>query len=100
MELEIAVLFIVFIILILWEIKADFVLLIFGFAAYLFLLFYIGISDPIESIVSMIEFLIFNPLGLILLIIPVGIYSIKKYYKKKREKLLMSRSSFLSNDKQ
>ncbi len=83
MELEIAVLFIIFIILILWEIKADFVLLIFGFAAYLFLLFYIGVSDPIGSLISIIEFLIFNPLGLILLIIPMGIYSIKKYSKKK-----------------
>ena len=60
MEMEIAVLFIIFIILILWEIKADFVLLIFGFAAYLFLLFYIGVSDPIGSFVSIVEFLIFN----------------------------------------
>ena len=83
MELEIAVLFIIFIILILWEIKADFVLLIFGFAAYLFLLFYIGVSNPIESILSIIDFLIFNPLGLILIIIPAGIYSVKKFNKKK-----------------
>ncbi|MHA2037257.1 MAG: hypothetical protein ACW972_03020 [Promethearchaeota archaeon] len=83
MELEIAVLFIFFIILILWEIKADFVLLIFGFAAYLFLLFYIGSADPLGSFVSIIDFLIFNPLGLLLLIIPLGLYSIYKYNKRK-----------------
>ena len=94
MELEIAVLFIIFIILILWEVKADFVLLIFGFAAYLFLLFYVGVSDPVGTIMSMIEFLIFNPMGLILLIIPIGIYCIKKYNKISRENLQKSNSSF------
>ena len=83
MELELAVLFIFFIILILWEIKADFVLLIFGFAAYLFVLFFIGSSDPLGSIVSIVEFLIFNPLGILLLIIPLGIFSVYKYCKRK-----------------
>ncbi len=83
MELEIAVLFIFFIILILWEIKADFVLLIFGFAAYLFLLFYIGSSDPLGSIISIIDFLIFNPLGLLLLIVPLGLFGVYKYSKRK-----------------
>ena len=83
MELDIAVLFIISLILILWEIKADFVLLIFGFAAYLFLLFYISSSDPLVSIVSMVDFLIFNPLGLLLLLIPLGIFAVYKYCKKK-----------------
>ena len=83
MELELAVLFIFFIILILWEIKADFVLLIFGFAAYLFLLFFIGSSDPLGSIVSIVEFLILNPLGILLLIIPLGIFGVYKYCKRK-----------------
>ncbi|MFX1374582.1 MAG: hypothetical protein ACFFA0_02110 [Promethearchaeota archaeon] len=83
MEVEIAILFILFIILILWEIKADFVLLIFGFAAYLFLLFYIATSDPLEIMISILDFFIFNPLGLLLLIIPVGIFGIYKYFKKK-----------------
>lgn len=83
MELDISVLFIISLILILWEIKADFVLLIFGFAAYIFLLFYISTSDPLASIVSMVNFLIFNPLGLLLLIIPLGIFAVYKYFKKK-----------------
>lgn len=83
MELDLAVLFIFFIILILWEIKADFVLLIFGFAAYLFLLFFIGSSDPLGSIVSIVEFLILNPLGILLLIIPLGIFGVYKYCKRK-----------------
>ena len=83
MELNIAILFIISLILILWEIKADFVLLIFGFAAYLFLLFYIGTSDPLASIVSVVNFLIFNPLGLLLLLIPLGILGVYKYSKKK-----------------
>ena len=85
MELEIAVLFIFFIILILWEIKADFVLLIFGFAAYLFLLFYIGSSDPLGSIVSIVDFLIFNPFGILFLIIPIGLISVYKYRKKNNQ---------------
>ncbi len=83
MELNIAVLFIISLILILWEIKADFVLLIFGFAAYIFLLFYISTSDPLASLVSMVNFLIFNPLGLLLLLIPLGIFGVYKYCKKK-----------------
>jgi len=83
MELDLAVLFIFFIILILWEIKADFVLLIFGFAAYLFVLFFIGSSDPLGSIVSIVEFLILNPLGILLLIIPLGIFGVYKYCKRK-----------------
>lgn len=83
MELDLAVLFIFFIILILWEIKADFVLLIFGFAAYLFLLFFIGSSDPLGSIVSIVEFLIFNPLGILILIVPLGIFGVYKYSKRK-----------------
>ena len=83
MELDLAVLFIFFIILILWEIKADFVLLIFGFAAYLFVLFFIGSSDPLGSMVSIVEFLILNPLGILLLIIPLGIFSVYKYCKRK-----------------
>ncbi len=87
MELEIAVLFILFIILILWEIKADFVLLIFGFAAYLFLLFYVGTSDPLGTFISILKFLIFNPLGLLILIIPSGIISVYKYCKKNRKNL-------------
>lgn len=84
MEVEIAILFILFIILILWEIKADFVLLIFGFAAYLFLLFYIGASDPLANMISILDFLIFNPFGLLLLVIPLGIFSAYKYLKKKQ----------------
>jgi len=83
MELDLAVLFIFFIILILWEIKADFVLLIFGFAAYLFLLFFIGSSDPLGTIVSIVEFLIFNPSGILILIIPLGIFGVYKYCKRK-----------------
>lgn len=85
MEIEIAVLFIFFIILILWEIKADFVLLIFGFAAYLFLIFYISSSDPLESIISIVNFLILNPLGLIFLIIPLGLFGLYKYLKLKNK---------------
>lgn len=83
MELEIATLLIFFIILILWEIKADFVLLIFGFAAYLFLLFYIGSSDPIGIFASLVDFLILNPLGILLLIIPSVILGVYKYRKTK-----------------
>jgi len=81
MELEIATLLIFFIILILWEIKADFVLLIFGFAAYLFLLFYIGTSDPLGIFLSIVDFLILNPLGIILLIIPLVLIGVFKFRK-------------------
>ena len=87
MEVEMAVLFIFFIILILWEIKADFVLIIFGFAAYLFLIFFIGSSDPLGNIVSIVDFLIFNPLGLLFLIIPSGIFCVYKYFKKNKNNI-------------
>ncbi len=83
MELEIAVLFILFIILLLWEIKADFFLLILGIAAYIFIVFYTFTSNPLSIIPSIVNFIFLNPLGLPSLFIPFAFLGLYKVIKKK-----------------
>jgi len=90
MELEIAVLFILFIILLLWEIKADFFLLILGIAAYLFIVFYTFTSNPLRIIPSLVNFILFNPFGLLSLFIPfilLGLYKVKKRKLKSKSRI-------------
>ena len=88
MDLEIAVFFIIFIILVLWEIKADFFLLIFGVAAYIFLLIYIVTSEPLTSISAVLSFLFLNPFGIFFMLTLIGVFwTIKIINKKKTSKL-------------
>ncbi|MFX1502760.1 MAG: hypothetical protein ACFFDH_17495 [Promethearchaeota archaeon] len=85
MELAIASVFIFFIILILWEIKADFVLIIFGFAAYVFLLFYAFSYDPLGSILALLDFLLLNPLSILVIFGPLIIIRLGKFLNKRRK---------------
>ena len=82
MQLENTLIFVLILILILWEIKADFTLILFSITAYLYLMFYISISDPLETLQSVLESIIFNPFGLLMFIIILGIIS---FYKLLRE---------------
>lgn len=84
MELALASVFIFFIILILWEIKADFVLFVFGFAAYIFLLFYAVSYDPLGRLLSILDFLLLNPLGIFVIIGPLAVVGLYKFLNKKR----------------
>lgn len=83
MELELALIFILIIVIILWEIKADFYLILFGIAAYFFVLIYIATSKPFETIPSIINFLFLNPFVIIFLISLVVIITLFKSLKKR-----------------
>ncbi|MFX1363971.1 MAG: hypothetical protein ACFFCE_13665 [Promethearchaeota archaeon] len=85
MELAIASIFIFFIILILWEIKADFVLIIFGFAAYIFLLFYAASDDPLARLLALLDFLLLNPLSIFVILGPLIIIRLYKFLNKNRK---------------
>jgi len=84
MELDIAVFFILFIILVLWEIKADFFLLVFGVAAYIFILIYTITSEPLTSISAVLSFLFLNPFGILILFAILGIYFCIKFISGKK----------------
>ena len=77
MELELAIIFVILILLILWEIKADFYLILFATAAYFFILFYTVTSKPFDTISSILTFLFLNPVVIIFvlsLLIIIGLY--------------------------
>ena len=81
MQLENTLIFVLILILILWEIKADFTLILFSVTAYIYLVFYISFSDPLETLQSILDTIIFNPFGLLFLFIILGIVSFFKLLK-------------------
>lgn len=89
MELELAIIFILFIVLLLWEIKADFYLILFGIVAYFFVLIYIITLKPFTTIPAIINFLFLNPIVIIfilsLLIIILLFKSLNKLNNSKLE---------------
>ena len=53
---------------ILWKMKADYLFVLFSFAAYLFLLFYIIKYNPLGLSLSILNLVLFNPSGLFILV--------------------------------
>jgi len=76
------ILFLIFLMILLWNVKSDFFFIIFGIAAFLYLIIMFLIKDPFEIIELTILFMISNPLGLIILILPICIYTLYYYTKK------------------
>ncbi len=69
----------------LWEMKADIFLLVFAISVYVFLLFFLIISDPILTFQSILNLLISNPfLAILLLLSPLGIHYIVLFIKKRK----------------
>jgi len=87
MEYISAIFFFLVLIGILWKMKADYLFVLFSFAAYLFLLFYIVKYNPSELSVSVLNLVIFNPNGffilLFVLVAPLVIDNICKQIKKR-----------------
>ncbi len=77
-----AIVFLIILLVLLASIKADLFFLLFGTAVFLFFIIQFFFQNPFEIIVKLIEFILLNPLGFILLFIPLIIsiidYSIKK----------------------
>lgn len=89
MEFFDSVLFIFFILILLWLIKADFLFLILGIAAFLYFLIILFSENPLQITFSILNFLFMNPLGLFLIFVPLILYilkeGVKKYLSQKRE---------------
>ena len=87
--MNVATAFFVFglIIIFLFELKADLFLFVFGIATYLFLLVYIFSSDPLTTMLSLLNFFITNPvLGIVIVFSPFGIYVSYQKIKEIRNK--------------
>ena len=74
MELEESINFLFLIIFFLWFIKADFFFILFGVSVYLFILFYLYTSNPMESFELILNDIFVNPSVLLLPFIPLAIY--------------------------
>ena len=88
MNIEDGVLFLFFIIMVLWTIKADFFLLIFVAAAYIFLLFLpinFDVSIPPELIMETLNSVITRLPGLFIFLSPLLIYNIYIFIRKAKK---------------
>ncbi len=83
MEYINAIFFILVLSGILWKMKADYLLVLFGFAAYLFLLFYIFKYSASELFLSILNLIVVNPYILLIFIIPPAINYIYIRIKKR-----------------
>jgi hypothetical protein len=73
MDFTDSVIFLFFLLLYLSTIKSNTFFFIFGAAIYLFLLIQLFFFDPLEILLSLSNYFLFNPLGFVLLLIPVVI---------------------------
>ncbi len=88
MDLENGIIFLFFIVLILWTIRADFFLLIFVAAAYIYLLFIplnYDITISPDTIMETINSVLFRLPFLFFFLIPIILYNI--YLRMKKRKL-------------
>jgi len=67
----------------LWKMKADYLFVLFSFAAYLFLLFYIIKYSPLDLFLSVLNLFLVNPYGIFILVVPIAINCIYKQIKKR-----------------
>lgn len=84
MNLNESILFVFFILILLWIIKADFLFIILGIAAFLFFLIILFSENPLEITIAILNFLFLNPLGLLIIFTPLILYLIKEGLKKRK----------------
>ncbi len=83
MNLNEAILFVFFILILLWVIKADFLFIILGIASFLFFLIILFSENPLDITISVLNFLFLNPFGLFLIFTPLLLYILKEGIKKR-----------------
>ena len=81
-----SILFLVFLLILLWNVKSDFFFILFSIAVFLYIIIRLLIKNPLKIIDETILFIISNPLGLIILILPLGLYALYSYFKKLSKK--------------
>ena len=85
MDIQFSVLFLLLIIAFLWDAKADLFFFAFGTAVLLYMLIQYFIMDPLDVLLSTLNYLFLNPLGIMTLLIPLLIYGIRRGLKKVRK---------------
>ena len=83
MEYINAIFFLLVLLGFLWKMKADYLFVLFSFAAYFFLLIYIIKYSPLDLSLSVLNLFLINPYGLFILIVPLAINYIYKQIKKR-----------------
>ncbi len=77
-----ALIFLLILLILLVSIKADFFFLIFGLVLLIFFVISLFFMSPLEIISSVISFIVLNPIGLVLLFVPLIISLLSKFLKK------------------
>ncbi|MBY8992343.1 MAG: hypothetical protein KGD58_16475 [Candidatus Lokiarchaeota archaeon] len=81
MNFEDSLVFLLFLIAFLWGIKADIFFMIFGTVVLIYVLVLLFFMDPIEILIDTIEFVFFNPFGLLVVCVPLFFYGILQFLK-------------------
>jgi hypothetical protein len=76
--------FLLLLVAFLWVIKADIFFMVFGTVVLMYFLIMLFFMDPLEVLLSTFEFILLNPLGILILIIPLVIYLIFHWSKKRK----------------
>jgi len=76
--------FLILLLALIWAIKADLLFMILGITIILFLIFQLFLINPLDVFSSLLLFIISNPLGLLIALIPLIVVSIKYVIKKLR----------------
>jgi len=77
-----SILFLIFLLILLWNVKSDFFFILFSIAVFLYIILMLLIKNPLKILDETILFISSNPLGLIILILPLGLYAFYSYFKK------------------
>lgn len=79
-----SMLFLLMLIILLWGIKADIFFMLLGTVVLLYVLTLLFFINPLEVFITTIEFVFFNPTGLLIILIPLIFYGILQLFKKRR----------------
>ena len=81
-----SLLFLVLLLSFFWIIKADLFFMIFGIVLILYFVIYSFTLDPFEVLITIGQFVFTNPLGILILFIPLIIYGINQGVQKLKSK--------------
>lgn len=76
--------FLILLLALIWAIKADLLFMILGITIIVFLIFQLFLINPVDVLTSLLLFIISNPLGLLIVLIPLIVASINYIIKKLR----------------
>jgi len=84
MNIQDSMFFLLLLVAFLWVIKADIFFMVFGTVILMYFFVMLFFMDPIEVLLRTFEFIVINPVGIIILIIPLVVYLIFQRTKQKK----------------